>query len=161
MKSVYQLRNDLDPDTVAYELRAIIDECRAMTGALLESKNWAQNQTIAYAAALDRKLMEVSELFGELEQCPPGASLESQHQHRHNQALHKSNPDCSPRSPQLLTSQQAAEYLNLSTAFLERDRWAGARVPFIKVGTRSIRYRIEDLQRFIESRVMRSTSEYE
>ena len=35
---------------------------------------------------------------------------------------------------QLLTTQQAAEFLGVSVAFLERDRWAGARVPFIKVG---------------------------
>ena len=30
----------------------------------------------------------------------------------------------------LLTTKQAAKNLGMSTAFLERDRWAGAKVPF-------------------------------
>ena len=33
---------------------------------------------------------------------------------------------------QLLTTNQAAIYLSLSKAFLERDRWAGAKVPLLK-----------------------------
>ena len=40
---------------------------------------------------------------------------------------------------QLLNTQQAAEFLGVSIAFLERDRWAGARVPYIKVGSRAVR----------------------
>lgn len=42
----------------------------------------------------------------------------------------------------LLNTQQAAEILGVNKAFLERDRWAGARVPFIKVGLRAVRYRL-------------------
>ncbi|MFQ3291570.1 helix-turn-helix transcriptional regulator [Reinekea sp.] len=61
---------------------------------------------------------------------------------------------------QLLTTKQAAEYLGLSAAFLEKDRWAGAKVPFVKLGSRSIRYRIADLETYIESRVFLSTSQY-
>ncbi|MFL0797051.1 MAG: helix-turn-helix domain-containing protein [Cellvibrionaceae bacterium] len=60
----------------------------------------------------------------------------------------------------LLTTKQAANQLGVSAAFLERDRWAGAKVPFVRVGTRSIRYRQEDLDAFIASRVSSSTSEY-
>lgn len=30
----------------------------------------------------------------------------------------------------ILTTTEAATYLCVSKAFLERDRWAGARVPF-------------------------------
>ena len=60
---------------------------------------------------------------------------------------------------QLLKTQQAADYLGLSKAFLERDRWAGAKVPFIKIGVRAVRYRLEDLQAYIESRTRKSTSE--
>ena len=60
----------------------------------------------------------------------------------------------------LLTTKQAAELLSVSVAFLERDRWAGATVPFVRVGTRSIRYRKGDLDNFIESRVAQSTSSY-
>lgn len=60
----------------------------------------------------------------------------------------------------LLTTSEAAKALGLSTAFLERDRWAGAKIPFVRLGRRAIRYRPEDINAFIESSVMRSTSEY-
>lgn len=60
----------------------------------------------------------------------------------------------------LLTTKQAAPILGVSTAFLERDRWAGARVPFIKIGTRAVRYRLSDLHAYVESRVCQSTSQY-
>lgn len=60
---------------------------------------------------------------------------------------------------QLLTTSQAAHYLGVSKAFLERDRWAGARVPFIKVGSRAVRYRQADLDGYIESRIRQSTSQ--
>lgn len=60
----------------------------------------------------------------------------------------------------LLNTKQAAEYLGVSAAFLERDRWAGARIPFVKLGTRSVRYRQDDLELYIEQQVCRSTSEY-
>lgn len=60
----------------------------------------------------------------------------------------------------LLTTPQAAERLGVSPAYLERDRWAGAKIPFVRLGRRAIRYRPEDIEAFIESSVMRSTSEY-
>ena len=53
----------------------------------------------------------------------------------------------------LLTTKQAAPILGVSEAFLERDRWAGAKVPFIRVGSRAVRYRLCDLQGYIESRL--------
>jgi len=59
----------------------------------------------------------------------------------------------------LYNTTEAAIYLGLSKAFLERDRWAGATIPYIQVGARAVRYRIEDLDRFIESRLKRSTSD--
>jgi len=59
----------------------------------------------------------------------------------------------------LLTTKQAADLLCVSQAFLERDRWAGARIPFIRVGSRAVRYRREDLDRFIQSRFRVSTSQ--
>lgn len=49
----------------------------------------------------------------------------------------------------LLHTKDAAKFLNVSVAFLERDRWAGARVPFVKVGARAVRYRIDDLEAYI------------
>ena len=60
----------------------------------------------------------------------------------------------------LLTTKQAAPILGVSVAFLERDRWAGARVPFIKIGSRAVRYRLSDLHAYIESRLYQSTSQY-
>ena len=52
-------------------------------------------------------------------------------------------------SEKLLTTEQAAAFLAVSRAFLERDRWAGARVPYIKVGARAVRYRLADLEQYI------------
>ena len=59
----------------------------------------------------------------------------------------------------LLTTKQAAPILGVSTAFLERDRWAGARIPYIQIGSRAVRYRMSDLMSFIESRMRLSTSQ--
>jgi predicted DNA-binding transcriptional regulator AlpA len=59
----------------------------------------------------------------------------------------------------LLTTPQAANVLGVSIAFLERDRWAGARVPFIKIGARAVRYRLQDLEHYIESCIRKSTSD--
>lgn len=54
---------------------------------------------------------------------------------------------------QLLSTPQAAKFLNVSIAFLERDRWAGAKIPFVKVGSRAVRYRLQDLQNYIDQQV--------
>ena len=59
----------------------------------------------------------------------------------------------------LLNTAEAATYLTVSKAFLERDRWAGARVPFIKIGSRAVRYRLSDLDAYLDSQVRYSTSE--
>lgn len=59
----------------------------------------------------------------------------------------------------LLTTKEAAHRLGVSAAFLERDRWAGARIPFIRVGTRTVRYRQSDLDTYIDGQARRSTSD--
>lgn len=59
----------------------------------------------------------------------------------------------------LMTTKEAATYLGVSMAFLERDRWAGARIPFIKVGSRAVRYRLSDLDAYIQGQTRRSTSD--
>lgn len=59
----------------------------------------------------------------------------------------------------LLTTKQAAQLLGVSMAFLERDRWAGARIPFIKVGSRAVRYRQCDLDGYIQRCSRTSTSD--
>lgn len=60
---------------------------------------------------------------------------------------------------QLLTTTDAAKILGVSKAFLERDRWAGARIPFIKVGSRAVRYRLSDLNAYLDKQVRYSTSD--
>jgi excisionase family DNA binding protein len=59
----------------------------------------------------------------------------------------------------ILNTKEAAAYLGVSMAFLERDRWAGARIPFIKVGARAVRYRMSDLDAYLERQVRQSTSD--
>lgn len=57
----------------------------------------------------------------------------------------------------LLTTKEAARFLGVSEAFLERDRWAGAEIPFVRVGSRAVRYELAALEAFIQSRVRKST----
>lgn len=59
----------------------------------------------------------------------------------------------------LLTTKEAAKILGVSKAFLERDRWAGAKIQFIRLGSRAVRYRLQDLEAYLESRIRHSTSE--
>ncbi len=54
---------------------------------------------------------------------------------------------------ELLTTKQAAVFLCVSMAFLERDRWAGA----VKIGGRAVRYLGSDLEDYIAAkRVVRN-----
>ncbi len=63
-----------------------------------------------------------------------------------------------------LTTKEAADYLDLSPAFLERDRWAGKRngsgplIPYVRVGNKAIRYRRSDLEAHIIKNVQRAPS---
>ena len=57
----------------------------------------------------------------------------------------------------LLTTKEAARILRVSEAFFERDRWAGAEIPFVRVGSRGVRYRRSDLEAYICSRIRKST----
>jgi hypothetical protein len=58
----------------------------------------------------------------------------------------------------LLKTKEAARFLGVSCAFLERDRWAGARIPFVKIGARAIRYELSDLETLIAEGRRQSTS---
>ncbi len=59
----------------------------------------------------------------------------------------------------LLTTKEAAKFLGMSKAFLERDRWYEARIPFVRVGSRAVRYELKALEEFIHSQVRKSTSD--
>jgi hypothetical protein len=63
-------------------------------------------------------------------------------------------------SEQLVSTKDAARILCVSEAFLERDRWAGARIPFVKIG-RAVRYCQSDLDAYVAVRRRRSTSQVE
>lgn len=43
-------------------------------------------------------------------------------------------------SKKLLTAREAAAMLGVSKTFLDRDRWSGATIPFVRIGTRTDRY---------------------
>jgi hypothetical protein len=58
----------------------------------------------------------------------------------------------------LLTQRQSAELLRLSERTLERHRVAGTGPLFVRAG-RLVRYREDDLQSWIASRVVSSTSQ--
>jgi excisionase family DNA binding protein len=51
--------------------------------------------------------------------------------------------------PRLLTTAEAAEYLAVSEAFLERDRWAGGKIPYVRIGPKSIRYKLSALMAYV------------
>jgi len=55
-----------------------------------------------------------------------------------------------------LTGQkEAADYLDLSEATLERDRWRGGDIPYIRVGPRAIKYDLDQLDAYLESKTIR------
>jgi excisionase family DNA binding protein len=58
----------------------------------------------------------------------------------------------------MLTTQDAADYLRLSKRTLERMRVDGLGPRFIRL-RRSIRYRQSDLEQWLASQTVRSTSE--
>ena len=57
----------------------------------------------------------------------------------------------------LVGQKEASEYLSLSEATLERDRWRGGDIPYIKVGPRAIRYSLDQLEDYVQSRTVGRT----
>ena len=55
----------------------------------------------------------------------------------------------------LMKQDDAATYLGLSGATLERDRWRGGEIPYIRVGPRAIRYDLNQLDNYLESKTVR------
>ncbi len=60
---------------------------------------------------------------------------------------------------ELLSTPDAARVLGMKPSALENWRWKGRGPPFVRVTARAIRYRREDLERFIKERLRRSTSD--
>lgn len=66
--------------------------------------------------------------------------------------------DSAPESA-LFNQQTIAAVLSCSTQLLERNRWEGRGVPYLKIG-RKVLYRKSDVQNFLQQqRVYRSTSD--
>ena len=59
-------------------------------------------------------------------------------------------------SKRLVGQREASEYLGLSEATLERDRRRGGDIPFVRIGLRSIRYDMEQLDQYIERKTVRN-----
>ncbi|GJL95392.1 MAG: hypothetical protein DHS20C05_17970 [Hyphococcus sp.] len=71
--------------------------------------------------------------------------------HSHAQKMQNENAE-------RLTNSEAAEYLGLKIATLNKWRVYGDGPPYLKVG-RLIQYRKSDLDAYLNERLMRSTSE--
>lgn len=66
--------------------------------------------------------------------------------------------DSAPESA-LFNQQTVAAVLNCSTQLLERNRWAGTSLPYLKIG-RKVLYRKSDVVDFLQQqKVYRSTSD--
>tara|TARA_B100000315_G_scaffold81350_1_gene74593 strand:+ start:89 stop:298 length:210 start_codon:yes stop_codon:yes gene_type:complete len=63
------------------------------------------------------------------------------------------------RKHQLVKQENAATYLGLSEATMERDRWRKGNIPYIRVGPRAIRYDLEQLDEYIERNTVKNVSE--
>lgn len=63
-----------------------------------------------------------------------------------------SRPEDDGLDGRLLTTKEAARLLGVSKAFLDRDRWLGPEIPYVRLGARAVRYRSEDLEQFIRAR---------
>lgn len=59
----------------------------------------------------------------------------------------------------LLTPGETATFLRTSIKSLERWRATGEGPDFIAMGPRAVRYRLSDLQRFLDERAVRNTAE--
>lgn len=61
-----------------------------------------------------------------------------------------------PRQTIILTTRQAAQYLGLSMSTLNKWRCYGFGPKYLKLG-RAVRYRLEELDRYLEARLLSST----
>ncbi len=62
-------------------------------------------------------------------------------------------------TPKVLNEKQASEYLNFTQRALQSWRLKGDGPLFIRISARAIRYRIEDLDAWLEDRLAKSTSD--
>ena len=65
-------------------------------------------------------------------------------------------PNQAPRAVVVFTTRQAAQYLGLSISTLNKWRCYGYGPKYLKLG-RAVRYRQEELDHFLEARLLSST----
>lgn len=49
----------------------------------------------------------------------------------------------------IVRTPEAAEYMDVSSALLERDRWRKGTIPFLKIGYGAVRYDLDTLDRYM------------
>lgn len=59
----------------------------------------------------------------------------------------------------LLTTHEAARLIGLERRTLESWRCRGGGMPFVRISARAVRYRRRDIMKFIEARLVASTSD--
>lgn len=63
-----------------------------------------------------------------------------------------------PTQPRnLVPERDAAKYLCVSDAWLQRQRWLGTGPVYVKVGSRAVRYRMGDLEDWVNQNVRRGS----
>ena len=58
----------------------------------------------------------------------------------------------------LLTRREAAEFLGMRTQTLAKWAVSGQHLPMVKVGSRSVRYKLSDLVAFVERQTVGASS---
>ena len=53
----------------------------------------------------------------------------------------------------LVKSKEAAKYLGISESMLAKDRMNGGRIPYVTIGERTIRYDLDELDRYIKENI--------
>jgi len=59
----------------------------------------------------------------------------------------------------LINENEASEIFGMSKAWFRRKRWEGGGPLFVKIGGKSIRYQMSDLDDYFTSKKLHSTSE--
>jgi predicted DNA-binding transcriptional regulator AlpA len=65
-----------------------------------------------------------------------------------------------PNGGPVLREKEAAAYLGVSQRWMQERRADGNGPPYCRLTARTVRYRRQDLDRFLEERMQRSTAEY-
>ena len=57
----------------------------------------------------------------------------------------------------LWTSADVEAYLKVAPGWAAKDRCGRALIPFVRIGSRAVRYRREDVERYIKTSIRKST----